>query len=83
MHVLITVDTEEDNQWQSNVSTTHNLECLPRFQELCEKSSLKPTYLCTYGVVESEFFSSTLVKWQSLGKAEIGAHLHSWSTPPF
>jgi hypothetical protein len=83
MNVLITVDTEEDNQWQSNVSTTSNLEYLPRFQEFCEKFNLKPTYLCTYGVVESEFFRSILAKWQSLGKAEIGAHLHSWSTPPF
>jgi hypothetical protein len=84
MHVIVTVDTEADNQWDYNeVVTAENLDHIPRFQGLCERYGLRPTYLCTFEVVESPRFESVLRPYQERGAAEIGAHLHPWTNPPF
>ncbi len=83
MNVVVTVDTEEDNQWQRPwPSTVENLQFLPRFQFLCDRYGLKATYLCTYGVVNSPAFD-LIRSYQKNGRAEIGAHLHPWANPPF
>jgi len=84
MDVIVTIDTEADNQWAYNeVVTTENLNYVPRFQRLCERYGLRPTYLCTFEGVESSHFESVLRPYQERGAAEIGAHLHPWTNPPF
>jgi hypothetical protein len=84
MNVIITIDTEADNQWDYHeVVTTENLDYVPRFQALCERYGLCPTYLCTFEVVESSRFEALLRPYQERGTAEIGAHLHPWTNPPF
>ena len=84
MKLILAVDTEADNQWETGASlTTTNLEHVPRFQALCERFEFPPTYLCTYEVVTSTAFNETLRRPTRAGRAEIGAHLHPWSTPPF
>jgi hypothetical protein len=84
MDVIITIDTEADNQWDYHeVVTTENLNYVPRFQALCERYGLYPTYLCTFEVVESSRFEAVLRPYQERGAAEIGAHLHPWTNPPF
>jgi hypothetical protein len=84
MDVIVTIDTEADNQWNYNeVVTTENLNYVPRFQRLCERYDLRPTYLCAFEVVESSHFESVLRPYQERGAAEIGAHLHPWTNPPF
>ena len=84
MKIIVTVDTEADNQWEySEVVTTSNLDHLPRFQRLCERYGLRPTYLCTFEVVDSLRFESVLLPYQQGGTAEIGAHLDPWTNPPF
>ena len=41
MRMVITIDTEADNQWApGNRLTTHNIDHLPRFQALCEARGL-------------------------------------------
>jgi hypothetical protein len=83
MDVIVTIDTEADNQWDRSRTelTTDNLEFIARFQELCNRYNLKPTYLCTWEIVEDPRFDS-LRRYQEAGLAEIGAHLHPWTTPP-
>jgi hypothetical protein len=82
--VIITVDTEADDQWSgSGTVETRNLDYIPRFQRLCEEFGLPPTYLCTYEVVADDTFGKTLKHYQDGGHAEIGAHLHPWTNPPF
>lgn len=80
---LITVDTEGDNLWAKprNI-TTHNARCLPRFQSLCERYGLYPTYLVNWEM-------ATCPEFQEFGRdvlarraAEIGMHLHAWNSPP-
>lgn len=83
MKLVITVDTEADNQWrQGEPLSLENLRYVPRFQSLCEKFHFVPTYLLTYEVLEDDVFVSLLKKWESSGVAEGGAHLHPWTTPP-
>ncbi len=80
---LITVDTEGDNLWAKprNI-TTQNARCLPRFQSLCERYGLYPTYLVNWEM-------ATCPEFQEFGRdvlarrtAEIGMHLHAWNSPP-
>lgn len=80
---LVTIDTEEDNLWSSpRVATTRNAEYLPRFQALCEKYGLKPTYLTDWEMVHSPAFRE--FGWDLLARrtGEIGMHLHAWNSPP-
>jgi hypothetical protein len=84
MYFLITVDTEADNQWADPVPvTTKNIRFIPRFQELCDRFGFKPTYLCSYEMVKAPLVHDTIAPYAKSSRAEIGAHLHPWSTPPF
>lgn len=80
---LITVDTEGDNLWaRPREVTTRNAEFLPRFQELCERYGLRPTYLVTYEMVFSSTFREFGEDVLRRNTAEIGMHLHAWNSPP-
>lgn len=80
---LITIDTEGDNLWsQPKEVTTENSRYLPRFQQLCEKYSLKPTYLTNYEMARCPVFQEFGRDVLARGTAEIGMHLHAWDMPP-
>ena len=84
MKLIITVDTEADNQWAYDGRISlENLQCLPRFQDLCESYHFRPTYLMACEVLQDDRALSRLRQWQQEGRAEIGAHLEPWTTPPF
>lgn len=84
MKVIITIDTEGDNQWDHGRDlTVENITYIPRFQNLCEEFNIKPTYLITTEVAQDKAAKEILNTYSKTEKAEIGAHLHSWSTPPF
>lgn len=80
---LITIDTEGDDLWAApREITTRNAAFLPRFQTLCEKYGLKPTYLTNYEMASSPVFQEFARDALSRRTAEIGMHLHSWNSPP-
>ena len=82
-YFFITIDTEADNQWDSNHEcTTNNAKFLPRFQELCEKYKFKPVWLTTHEMVENKYFVNYFKNKQDNNLCEIGMHLHAWNTPP-
>ena len=82
-YFVITIDTEADNQWDSNHEcSTENVKYLPRFQELAEKYEFKPTWLTTYEMADDADFVSYFKKKQNDKLCEIGMHLHAWNTPP-
>ena len=84
MKFLITIDTEADNQWDHGRElTVENIKYVPHFQELCEKYNIKPTYLVTSEVCEDPYSQKIFSEYIKNEKAEIGAHLHSWTTAPF
>lgn len=84
MKLIITIDTEADNQWdRSEHIELRNIDYIPRFQELCDRCDFRPTYLITYEMATSDKFIEKIGPYQTENRAEIGAHLHPWTTPPF
>ena len=82
-YLIITVDTEEDNQWDYNSkNTTNNVDYLPRFQELAEKYGFKPVWLTTYDIANNPKYVKYFKNKQNENLCEIGMHLHAWNTPP-
>ena len=84
MKLIITVDTEADNQWNYNGRVSlENLKHLTRFQDLCDRYAFRPTYLIACEVLQDDRALLLLRQWRQEGRAEIGAHLEPWTTPPF
>jgi len=82
--LVVSLDGEADNQWERGVSlTTRNVQSWEPFQELCERHGVVPTYLLASEFVADDHARDLLAGGQSRGVAEIGAHLHPWTTPPF
>jgi hypothetical protein len=80
---LITVDTEGDNLWKRPRSiTTRNTEFLPRFQRLCEKYRMKPTWLANWEMAVWPPFQDLGRSVIAAGTGEVGMHLHAWNSPP-
>ena len=85
MKFILTIDTEADNQWDRSKKSleTNNIKELPKLQQLCDEYGVKPTYLITSEVAASPIAQDMLGPYQENGRAEIGAHLHPWTTEPF
>jgi len=82
--VVVTVDTEADDQWRHGAPlTTRNVAWWAPFQALCERHEAPPTYLLTSEIVADERAVAFLAPLAGRGAAEAGAHLHPWTTPPF
>lgn len=80
---LITIDTEGDNLWsRPHEITTENSRFLPRFQSLCEKHGLRPTWLTNWEMAECPTFCEFAGDVLHRGTGEIGMHLHAWNNPP-
>lgn len=80
---LVTVDTEGDNLWaKPRTITTRNAAFLPRFQALCERYGIKPTYLVNHEMACCGTFREFARDILRRGAGEIGMHLHAWNSPP-
>lgn len=80
---LITIDTEGDNLWsRPREITTRNSAFLPRFQQLCEKYALKPTWLTNWEMANCPVYVEFAGDVLRRGTGEIGMHLHAWNSPP-
>lgn len=81
--LLISVDTEEDNWGRARSDlSVENIRELPSFQARCERLGLRPTYFTTYAVAAVPWAAGILRDLARGARAEIGAHLHPWNTPP-
>ena len=84
MRIVVTVDTEADGQWDHGRQlATDNVAAWPAFQELCDRHGVPPTYLITTEIAADPAAVAFLRPLVSSGEAEVGAHLHPWTTPPF
>jgi hypothetical protein len=84
MKFILTIDAEADNQWVHGTKiSTDNLRFLPRIHKLCLQYTIYPTYLVTSEVCTDEYAKELLRGYREASQAEIGAHLHIWTTPPF
>lgn len=85
MNLVVTVDTEEDD-WSNDRSTgsqVSNISKIPKFQSLCDKYAVRPTYLLTYPITQRPECVRVLKTIVSRGACEIGVHCHPWNTPPY
>jgi hypothetical protein len=84
MHLAVTIDTEEDN-WSDYDSkpVLSNIPKLRELQRLFDRYGVRPTYLVSYPVAADKESVSILRTFLEDGRCEIGAHLHTWNTPPF
>lgn len=83
--LVVTVDTECDNQWEFHKRThitLENIRQIPTLQNLLERYRVRPTYLITYPVSTDPTSVAILADLLRDGHCEIGAHLHAWTTPP-
>ena len=80
---IITIDTEGDNAWaRPRSTTTENARYLGRFQALCERHGLKPTYLTNWEMAKDPVFVELGRDVIRRGTGEVGMHLHAWNSPP-
>ncbi len=82
----LTVDTEEEWDWSSSFPidrlSTANINCLPRFQELCARHGAAVTYFTDFAVLDNARARQILLEIASQPRVEIGMHIHPWNTPP-
>lgn len=82
---IYVVDTEGDNEWTQHrrLPPVRNALALPRFQTLCDRYGIKPTYVVTWSYVAEESACAPLKEFCARGAAEVGTHLHPWTCPPW
>lgn len=83
--LLLTIDVEEDMpDWcVADQTTVENAEGLLHVARSCAELGVRPTYLCTYPMVEQARSATILGELVAQGDCELGTHLHPWNTPPF
>lgn len=84
--LLVVVDTEEEFDWRapfsrSNVST-RSVPAQARAQAIYDRHGIVPTYVIGYPVATDPVAVDYLHRLKEEGRAQIGAHLHPWVTPP-
>jgi hypothetical protein len=84
---LLTVDTEEEFDWERPLTRDrHGLDHVPRlakFQQFCETEGAIPIYLIDWPIARSARAAEILRGPLASGKAEIGVRLQPWVNPPF
>lgn len=86
IRLVVSVDTEEEGLWNGvypvRKNSTANLRGLARFQALCERHEIPPTYLVTAPVLDDQQAVADLSNWQQQSRCEVGTHCHPWCNPP-
>ncbi len=87
LRVVISLDVEEEGLFSGRYAATgcgvRNVELLPRLAPLCRDLGFPLTLFCAYTVFASAPGRAVLARMRDDYGAEIGAHLHHWSTPPW
>ncbi len=85
--VLLTVDTEEEFDWNAPFSReSHGLTHvarIARFQQFCETLGARPVYLVDWPIANNPQAVEIIGDAVQRGTAEVGVHLHPWVNPPF
>lgn len=85
--VLLTVDVEEEFDWQAPFDReAHGLSHIARienFQAFCDETGISPLYLVDWPVAQDPAAQRIIGDAAKSGRAEIGVQLHPWVNPPF
>jgi len=86
MKLAVTIDVEEEglfrNAYDPGNASVANVPELHRLDAVFREFGIRPTLLVTYRVACQSPNQEFLLDLQDRWKAEIGAHLHHWNTPP-
>ncbi|MDR2820552.1 MAG: hypothetical protein LBB60_08520 [Desulfovibrio sp.] len=86
LKVIVSLDVEEEGlfsgRYASSGCTVRNVQLLPRLAPLTQELGFPLTLFCTHTVFADPNARSVLTFMRERCNAEIGAHLHHWSTPP-
>jgi hypothetical protein len=81
--LVVSLDTEEDNWYRSRDGVTvENIDELRPLARFLDRLGVRPTYFTSYQVATQPRAVETLRDICAGQRAEIGAHLHPWNTPP-
>lgn len=85
--LLVVIDTEEEFDWDSSFDRANDsveaMRDIGHAQALFDEFGLRPTYVIDYPVASQETGYALLREYADDGRAQIGAHLHPWVSPPF
>jgi peptidoglycan/xylan/chitin deacetylase (PgdA/CDA1 family) len=81
--LVVSIDTEEDN-WEPVRSgiTVENIRAIPELDRFFGRLGVRATYFTTYQVAITPWAADLLAGIAACNRAEVGAHLHPWNTPP-
>ena len=87
LRVVFCLDTEEEGLFSGHYARhncgVRNIERLLRLAPITDALGFPLTLFCSYTVLSSTPALRVLETMRGRYGAEIGAHLHHWSTPPF
>ncbi len=85
--VLLTVDTEEEFDWNKPFRRDGyglgHVTAIPRFQSFCEALGAQPVYLVDWPIVNHPAAVAIIADAVRRGAADVGVQLHPWVNPPF
>ena len=86
LRVVISLDVEEEGLFSGSYAATgcgvRNVDLLPKLAPLSAELGFPLTLFCAWTVFDSAPARAVLERMRDTHGAEIGAHLHHWSTPP-
>ena len=84
--LVIVVDTEEEFDWSKPFSrsntATRSIPAQAAAHQIYDRVGVVPTYVIDYPVATDPAAVAFLRRLKEEGRAQIGAHLHPWVTPP-
>ncbi len=84
--LVVVSDTEEEFDWtrphDRSATSVEAIREIHRAQDIFDKFEVRPTYAVDYPVASQPLSVAILREICSSGRAEIGAHLHPWVSPP-
>lgn len=85
--LAVVVDTEEEFDWSAPFSrkarATLNMREQHRAQAVLDRHGVAPLYVIDHPVARDDAAVGWLRETVQDGRCEVGAHLHSWVTPPY
>lgn len=84
--LLVVIDTEEEFDWYGpfdrKKTGVEHMRKIDRVQDVFDEFGIRPTYVVDYPVASQPAGAETLREIVASGRAEVGAHLHPWVSPP-
>lgn len=86
-NLVVLVATEEEFDWagpfQRGATSVRAAAALPVGQALFDEFGVRATWLADFPIASQKSALEPLAEVLAGGRAELGAHLHPWVTPPF